>query len=265
MNSLRPLLRDYVAQMSSVSSVALSLSAGLDSITTGIVCEEAGKHVQAYTFELQGYKSRERDKVEVIARHFGWPLKVITVPTRNVAADFKRLAIQFHCKTKVHFEVLFPLLYVFPEIEEHEVWTGFNADDHYGNTRKVVLEMARLTRKGVDATERKRRFDEIRADVYRRFDEPGSTDSWWPTKALAAHFGKVLLDPYIQESVRDIFRRFDHDQLAPLDKPIIRQAFADRLEGLPVGAIAKGERLQKSSRVDELFLTLLSNQDINRF
>jgi len=240
------------------------LSAGIDSVSTGIVCTEAGKEVHAYTYELKGYRSREREKVEVLARHFGWRLSVVTVPTSNLAADFKRLAIQYGCKKKVQFEVTLPLLYVIPEIEERDVWTGFNADDHYGNTRGPLLDQARLSRDGVSATERKRLFDEYRGQVYQKFDEPTYGDTWWFASDVAARHGKLLLDPYIDLSIREYFSQFDHDSLSPLGKPLIREALAEQLQGLPDSAIAKGVRLQIGGRVDELFRTLLANPDITR-
>jgi len=265
MSELRGLLSRIVSEKSREDTVALLVSAGIDSVSTGIVCQEVGKMVHAYTYEVQGYRSRERDRVEVIARHFGWLLHVITVPTRNLAADFKRLAIQYRCTTKVQFEVTFPLLYVFREIEEREVWTGFNADDHYGNTREILLDQARLTRDAVGAAQRKRLFDEHKGKVYTKFDKPGSDDTWWFARDAAARHGKELLDPYLDPAIREYFSTFDHDALSSLDKPVIRQAFAKQLKGLPDSAIAKGVRLQIGGRVDELFRTLLANPDINRF
>ena len=211
MSELGGSLRRIVTGMSRDDRVALLLSAGIDSVSTGIACQEVGKEVRAYTFELQGFRSREREKVETIAHHFGWRLHVITVPTHNLAADFKRLAIQYGCKTKVQFEVTLPLLYVVPVIEEREVWTGFNADDHYGNTRDPLLDQARLNREGVGAAERKRLFDEYRSEVYRKFDEPGSGDTWWFARDVAARHGKELLDPYLDPAIREYFARFDHD------------------------------------------------------
>jgi len=265
MSELRDLLCELVSGMSRDDRVALLLSAGIDSVSTGIACQEVGKEVHAYTYELQGYRSREREKVETIARHFGWRLDVITVPTHNLAADFKRLAVQHGCKKKVQFEVTLPLLYVIPAIQEREVWTGFNADDHYGNTREPLLDQARLNRDGVSAAERKRLFDEHRRQVYQKFDEPGSGDTWWFARDVTAQHGKELLDPYADPAIREYFSRFDHDVLSPLGKPIVRQALADQLKGLPDSAIAKGVRLQIGGRVDELFRTLLENPDINRF
>jgi hypothetical protein len=265
MHDLKGLLRKIITGKSRDNRVGLLLSAGMDSVSTGIACQEVGKEVHAYTYELQGYRSREREKVEVIARHFGWRLDVITVPTYDLAADFKRLAIQYGCKKKVQFEVTLPLLYVIPEIEERDVWTGFNADDHYGNTRGSLLDQARLNRDGVSAAERKRLFDEHRRQVYQKFDEPGSADTWWFARDVATRHGKELLDPYLDPAVREYFSRFDHDALSPLGKPIVREALAEQLMGLPDSAIAKGVRLQIGGRVDELFRTLLANPDINRF
>lgn len=265
MTELRGIMHRVVTGSSRDKNVALLMSAGIDSVSTGIICEEAGRKVHAYTYELHGYGSHERGKAEALASHLKWPLSVITVPTRNLVSDFKRLAIQHGCKTKVQFEVLFPLLYVFPEVQEHEVWTGFNADDHYGNTRQVILDHARLIRKGLCTEERKSLFDDYRQEIYRKFDDPTSSDSWWFARMLASLHGKELLDPYVDPAVRSYFSAFDHDQLSPLGKPIVRQAFAEDLKGLPDSAIVKGVRLQIGGRVDELFRTLLANPDINRF
>jgi DNA-cytosine methyltransferase len=265
MSELRRMLGRIVAGASRERNVALLLSAGIDSVSTGIACQEAGKTVHGYTYEIQGYRSREREKAETIARHLNWPLSVVTVPTRNLASDFKRLAILYGCKTKVQFEVLFPLLYVVPEVQEREIWTGFNADDHYGNTRQVLLDHARLRRDGASAEERKRLRDVHQREHYRKFDEPNSSDSWWFAKKLASSHAKELHDPYVDPAIRNYFLAFDHDQLSPLGKPVVRQAFAEVLKGLPDAAIVKGVRLQIGGRVDELFRTLLANPDINRF
>ena len=64
MTELRHLLRKVVAGGSRDDRVALLLSAGIDSISTGIACEEAGKEIRAYTYEVKAYRSRERDKAE---------------------------------------------------------------------------------------------------------------------------------------------------------------------------------------------------------
>ncbi|MHC6157818.1 DNA cytosine methyltransferase [Bradyrhizobium elkanii] len=265
MSELRALMRRLVGEMSVDGHVALSLSAGIDSITAGLAARELGRRVTAYTFELQGYPSRERERVEVIARHFGWPLKIITVPTGQAASDFRRLAIQHGCRKKTQFEVGFPLLHMFRCIDEREVLTAFNADDHFGNTRKPRVDHARWKKEGLSEAERKRLFDEHRADSYAKFDAAGSDDTYWTAKQIAGSYGKALIDPYERREMREYFSQFSHDELSPFDKPLLRRAYASDLAGLPEGIIAKGERLQIGGRVDKLFFGLLSDLDVNRF
>jgi DNA-cytosine methyltransferase len=265
MSELADLLRRIISEKSREDTVALLASAGIDSVSTGIICQEIGKTVHAYTYELQGYRSREREKVESIARHFGWELTIVTVPTHVLTDDFKRLANSLRCEKKVQFEVSYPLLYVMSVIEESEIWTGWNADDHYGNTREYMFCQARLKRSGASDAQRKDHFDAYRRDTYEEFDRPGSSHTFWKAVELASQHGKRLLDAYADPKMRERFSYFDHDQLSPLSKPIIREAFSKSLCGLPEKWIAKGERLQKGGRVDELFRTLLPNPDINRF
>jgi DNA-cytosine methyltransferase len=265
MSELLRLLCAAVETRSTESSVGLLLSGGIDSISAGLACEAVGKEIQAYTFEVQGFRSQDREKAEAIARHFGWPLRVLTVPTVDVRADFLRLAIEHGCDRKVQFEVLCPLLYVFPEIKEREIWTGFNADDNYGNTRTIMLDQARLRREGVSPIERKRQFDEYRRNLFEEFEAPGSSDTWWPSDRLANKLGKRLLDPYLDLRIREYLSQFDHDALSPLKKPLIREALAEPLKGLPDSWIAAGVRLQIGGGVDALFRTLLQEPKINRF
>jgi tRNA U34 2-thiouridine synthase MnmA/TrmU len=58
MNELLSRLCNSVAARSRDPKVAISLSAGVDSLSTLFALKELGKEVQAYTFELQGYRSQ---------------------------------------------------------------------------------------------------------------------------------------------------------------------------------------------------------------
>lgn len=265
MSELLTLLCKSIERRTQDNRVGMLLSAGIDSLSTAIALNELGKRIQAYTYEVDGYHSFEREKVEATAAYFGWPLKIVSIPTQNLAEDFKRLAILHRCKKKVQFEVLFKFLYVIPEIEEREVWTGFNADDHYGNTKRVLLRQGWLTRQGVSRDDRKLAFDQYRRAVYEESDRADSTHTWRFARELAVGYGKQLLDPYIDRSIRGFFSRFDHDQLSPRAKPIIRGQLAEHLAGLPAGSIATGVRLQIGGRIDDLFRTLLDMPEINRY
>ena len=211
--------------------VGLLLSGGLDSLSVGFALAEAGREMMAYTYELENYSSLDRPKAERIAKHFGWPLRVITVPSTTVREDFLRLAIEHRCRKKVQFEVTHPLLHLFPLIEETEVWSGFNADDHYGNTRQCVLEQDRLKKSGTSASERKEAFDRWRAGAYRKTASSAST--WWHAQKVAGLNGKRLLDPYLDDAVRDFFHRYDHDQLSRQKNHSFAEPCASAWTGCP--------------------------------
>ena len=74
-----------------------------------------------------------------------------------------------------------------------------------------------------------------------------------------------MLDPNIDEDVFNYFNQFTHEQLSPLNKPVIRRAFAGDLSRITKGTVTVGVRLQTGASVDTLFETLLSNKTINRF
>jgi DNA-cytosine methyltransferase len=266
MSELLTLLCGAVRARSSDDAVALLLSGGVDSASVGIALQKAGRTIRAYTYRLRGYPSRDLDKAVANARHFGWHLTVVDVPTDDGSHDFVRLAVEHRCRKKTQFENTFPLLYVLPRIDEVEVWTGWNAGIYYGNSRRYVLEQKRLAREGASLTERKEAFDAYRRERFEQaLANPDSDITWWYAHRLVARCGKRLLDPYLDEAIREYFLRFDHDALSPLGKPLVRQALAGELQGLPKGSLTSGVRLQTGGGVDTLFETLLQNDAINRF
>jgi DNA (cytosine-5)-methyltransferase 1 len=262
---LRDILRHEVLARSSISRVALMLSGGADSFVVGFVCEEVGKQVVAYTYELDGIPSSERPAAEAIARHMGWPLRVVRVPTLGLPAAFLRLAIEHRCSKKTQFEVTYPIAHMIPEIAESDVFTGWNFDDQFGNTREDILEMSRLKRAGRSDAELKVHFDASRDAKYVKSDSVDSADTFWFADRIALALGKRLIDPSTAKSVRKFFRQFSHDELSSIEKPIIRKIFADAFARLPSGLIAKGVKLQKGGGVHDLFRTLIDDPAINRF
>ena len=114
----------------------------------------------------------------MLARLRGWPLYKIQNSNRWFELDFLRLAIQYGCLKKVHFEVLYPILFLVPQIRQSEILTGWNADDHYGNTAKIAIEFARLRRKGCLPAELNARFNELRRYRYEQFDAKNSLDTF---------------------------------------------------------------------------------------
>lgn len=265
MSELLAILCSAVALQSREHKVALLLSGGLDSLSVGLALQSAGIGVHAYTFSLEGYSSRDLKRAKMLAGHYGWALTVITVPTDQVEQDFIRLAVEHRCKTKVQFEVTYPLTYVMPQIRENEVFTGFNADDHFGNNRECVFRQRRFIRSGMSVAKRKEAFDEERKEHFVTQLDNQSDDTWWFALRSAEAHGKTLHDPYLHQSIRDYFLRFDHEALSSLRKPLVRAQLAAQLESLPIDALIAGVRLQIGSGVDRLFETLLDDPNINRF
>jgi DNA-cytosine methyltransferase len=264
-DNIRKILCTEILSQSACLKVGLLLSGGLDSFITGLVCHEIGKKVVAYTYELDGIPSAERPIAEALARHMGWPLRIVRVPTASLRSAFLRLAIEHRCSKKTQFEVTYPIAHVIPEIAETEIFTGWNFDDHFGNTREDILEMSRLQRSGLSSVELKAHFDASRDKKYARTDAIDSPDTFWLAFRIAESLGKRLIDPSKADSVRQFFRQFTHGQLSSPEKPLIRAAFADALQRLPSALIAKGVKLQKGGGVDQLFRTLIDDPVINRF
>src|SRR4051794_19254761 len=101
MNDLFRRLCAAVAARSENSEVAILLSAGMDSLSVLLALRELGKKIQAYTYEVEGHPSAEREKVEYITHRVRVPLRTVTVPTSNLAFDFLRLAVEHRCRKKV--------------------------------------------------------------------------------------------------------------------------------------------------------------------
>ena len=250
MSELVSLLCQAVKRQSHHKNVALLLSGGMDSLSVGFCLERAGKNIHAYTYHLEGYRSDDLEKAISLARQLKWKLEVITVPTSAVASDFVRLAVEQHCRRKTQFEVTFPLLYIFPLIKEREIWTGWNADTHYGNTKNYIFRQQRMRKEGWSAAKRKKEFHNQRRKDFNELYDPTSQETWWWGVRLAKSHGKNLLDPYIDEGVFNYFNQFTHEQLCPLNKPVIRRAFAEDLSRITRGSVTIGVQLQIGGGVD---------------
>ena len=65
-------------------------------------------------------------KASEVSKLFGWDCHTVVVPTFNLVNDFQRLVKEVRCKKKTHFECCFPFLYVYPEIKEQVVLSGWD-------------------------------------------------------------------------------------------------------------------------------------------
>jgi hypothetical protein len=72
-------------------------------------------------------------EVGLIADSLNWPLKVISLPTEQVASDFVRLAVQHRCATSAQFELGYVTMHICEAVQEAEVWLSF--DQPNGNAQ----------------------------------------------------------------------------------------------------------------------------------
>ena len=152
------LIIDQIEQQTTDKDVAVLLSGGVDSLSVAFAAQRMGKNITAYTFHLQDNPSYDATKAAEVAKLFGWNIHVIEVPTDNLQNDFQRLVKEVRCKKKTHFECCFPFLYVYPEIKETVVLSGWAADGYYGISKKAMLHYG--------PGKSKEKFDEFRDNYF---------------------------------------------------------------------------------------------------
>jgi asparagine synthetase B (glutamine-hydrolysing) len=242
------LIQQEIEEQTSDKEVAVLLSGGVDSLSIAFAAQRLGKTINAYTFHLKDQLSYDAEKAIEVSNHFGWNCKVVEVPTNNLEEDFLRLAKEIKCKKKTHFECCFPFLYVYPQIKERAVISGWAADGYYGISKKAILHYTKGKTKA--------KFDEFRNNYFDYFNQAGYL---WHER-IARNNGKQFITPYLSMRVRDFFYSKDWYELnEPFQKHIVVNAF-DEFKQFK---FKKHINLQLGSNIDKLFETLIDNKKIN--
>ena len=228
------LIIDQIEQQTSDKEVAVLLSGGVDSLSVAFAAHRLGKKITAYTFHLENNRTYDAMKAAEVAKLFGWDCVTVIVPTFNIKNDFQRLVKEVRCKKKTHFECCFPFLYVYPEIKENVVLSGWAADGYYGISKKAILHY------GPGKT--KEKFDEFR-DNY--FDINNK---------------KQLLTPYLSMTIKDFFYNKTWEEL---NKPFQKHHVVNAFEEFKKFKFKKHINLQLGAGVDKLFETLIDDKFIN--
>ena len=225
---------------------AVLLSGGIDSISVGFAAERIGKKVHAYSFCLDTHQSYDFQKAKEVAEIFNWPFTGIEVPTKNLAEDWHRL-VQLDCKKKTHFECVYPFLYVYPEIKQKYVLSGWAADGYYGISKKALINYKHT----------QELFDKFRDNYF----SPEMCAGYNWHKKVADEYDKVFVTPYLTEPVKEFFYSKSWDEVnKPFQKHHVRNAFD---EFKKIGKVKNHLNLQIESGIIELFESLLSNKEIN--
>jgi asparagine synthetase B (glutamine-hydrolysing) len=229
-------------------NVAVLLSGGVDSLSVAFAANRLNKNITAYTFHLKNQLSYDAEKAIEVSSIFNWPIKVIEIPTDNLEKDFSTLTNEIKCIKKTHYECCFPFLYIYPQIKEREVLSGWAADGYYGISKKAILHYTKGKPKS--------KFDEFR-DIY--FSDNNRAGYIWH-KRIADKYNKQFITPYLNNSIKEFFYNKDwYDLNAPFQKHHVVTAF-DEFKKF---TFKKHINLQLGSGVDKLFESLLSNRKIN--
>lgn len=263
MNSkmIRNLLENDIKNNVPDSEVAVLLSGGVDSISVGLAAESAGKEVHAYSFYLNGAPSYDFVKAAEIAHKRNWNFTPIVVPTDNLVQDWRRL-VELKCRKKTHFECVFPFLYVYPQIEEKYVLTGWGADGYFGPSKKAMMRYSSYRKKRnyvkycKDHNQKRLNWNEFRL-AYLDGDCAGLKEH----TNLATKHNKIHVTPYLDTDVRELLMSKSYEELnKPKQKYFIRKNFTELKK---FGTIKPHQNLHLNAGVDKLFETLLNNSEIN--
>ena len=242
---IKGLLIDHIRDNAPDNEIAVLLSGGVDSISCALAAHDAGKIINTYSFFVNE-PSYDYFKAKEISEIIGWNFTGVSVPTNDLENDWFRLR-DLGAKKKTHYECMWPFLYVYPKIQEKYVITGWGADGYHGVSKKAVMHYKHP----------KEKFDQFRDDYF--LPEKTAGLKWHLT--IADKYDKVMVNPYLNEKVKDYFYQFTWDELnKPKQKQHIRDAFPELKK---FGNIKPHLNLQLASGVDKVFETLLNSPEIN--
>ena len=240
------ILRNVIKEQVPNEEVAVLLSGGVDSLSTAFAASDVGKTVHAYSFHLDTNVSYDFQKAKDVAEYFGWQFTGVSIPTANLKQDFHRL-VELDCKRKTHFECVYPFLYVYPEIKQDYVVSGWAADGFYGVSKKAVLHYKHT----------QELFDTFRDEYFK----PENTAGYNWHKKVADRYNKTFITPYLTPEVKDFFYSKSWEELnIPHQKHHVRSAFK---QFLSVGNVKNHLNLQIDCGIVNLFESLIDDKEIN--
>tara|TARA_R100000005_G_C4993181_1_gene200287 strand:+ start:1179 stop:2015 length:837 start_codon:yes stop_codon:yes gene_type:complete len=258
---IRKLLEDHIKNNVPDSEVAVLLSGGVDSISVALAAQDAGKNIISYTFHLKDKPSYDALKAKEVSDKMGWECHTVKVPTENLISDWYKL-VEHGCRKKTHFECVFPFLYVYPEIQEKYVLTGWAADGYFGPSKKAMMRYSSYKKKRnyvkycQDHNQKRLNWNEFRIAYL-----DGDCAGYQQHTKLAENHKKKHITPYKDPKVREYLMGMSWKELnKPRQKEPVRADFPELEE---FGRIKQHQNLHLNAGVDKLFSQLIDNPEIN--
>ena len=259
---IRKLLENHILNNTPDESVALLLSGGIDSITSGLAAHNVGKKVHAYSFFLDGEVSYDFVKAVEVAHKMQWDFTPIVIPKHNLVNDFKKLW-KMGMRKKTHWETVFPMLYVYDKIKEQYVISGWGADGYFCVSKKCQMrysskeKFAKHLKWCKDNNATPTTFDDYRNHYFSEGECAGISEH----NKLVKKYKKIHITPYLDKDVSKHLMGMSYDQLNKGgQKGYVRKDFTQLKK---FGKIKDHQNLHLNAGVDKLFETLLNNSEIN--
>ena len=242
------ILTQIIDEQSKEKDVAVLLSGGIDSISVAFAAHRLGKTLHCYTMYVDGVVSSDAQNAINTAKEFGWNITVIDVPTDNLENDFKYLVKHFKCEKKTQLECTWPFLYVYPNIKQKELLSGWGADGWYGVSKKACMHFK----------EPKEKFDEFRMAYFNAPNPVGVRQQ----EQLCKEYNLKFIVPYFDKRVENYMMQFDwYDMNRPYQKVKVVEAFPE----FKRTKVRRHENLQLAAGVPNHFEKLLDNPNINLY
>jgi len=253
---LNKIISDIIEKEAPDETVAVLMSGGTDSLSIAVAADALGKNLNCYTFRIEGKDTSDSIASQKACEHFNWNFNIIDVPVDNIEKDFFTLIEKYECKKKTHVECTFPFLYVYPQIKEKYILTGWAADGYYGVSKRANMHFKHT----------KELIDEFRQGYFGRLDE--TTQKFTVDNPvgirqqmlLADNIDSVIVAPYVDKKVWDWMIQFDWNYFnKPYQKAPIFEAFPKLKEIKRRNHL----NLQLAAGIPNYFEKLLDNKEIN--
>lgn len=220
-------IEDAVRRMSEGRRVAVAFSGGMDSGLISALASKYAESVRLYTCGSDG--SFDVVAAEELSATLGLPWVHVRISEDTVEDEIRRLIGATGTDDPFTISYELQLFTVCENCDEDVVLSGQGADEYFMGCAKYV-----------DATDGD--YDAYVKDGVRRLMDVSVPCE----QAIARHFGKDLLYPYLDPSVIDIVKTIDPAELRPRDMDSRKQVLKDVSEHLGYPCLA--HRTKKSSQ-----------------
>tara|TARA_R110000823_G_scaffold113126_2_gene235024 strand:- start:478 stop:1275 length:798 start_codon:yes stop_codon:yes gene_type:complete len=246
LNLIDKILENYIKENIPDKEVAVLLSGGVDSLSVAFALHRQGKKIISYSFKLKNIPNYDFEKAKTVSKIFNWDFKEIIIDPKLLKDDFYKLK-DLGCYKKTHYECMYPFIYIFPQIKEKYVASGWAADGYYGISKKAMIHFRKP----------KELFDKFRNDYFL----PKNSAGFFFLDKIAKLNNKIVIAPYLSKEVKQFFYEKDWFELnKPYQKHHVRKSF---IEFKKIGEVKKHINLQIGSKITKIFETLINDNIIN--